>query len=515
MAVIIAVAVMTTAMPVRAASFGNSAPGANVSAGLSANFKRGSRFNLTEAGTMQSLCAYLDFAGGGSEPQDVRLALYRDANGVPGAKVVDSDKQTFTINATAGWKCFDTALYPIAAGAYWIVIHSGGNGALVRDHFAPGTANWYGNADVFSDGASNTFGAGNAGTGTLSVYAQYYSASENLLHTFGKTTIGANPSKGLAVDFKRASSFTVTEPGQLTAFSVYLDGLGGGSGSEFISVGVYGDANGAPGHKVTQSQTSYVQSGTPGRWMTLPAVPALLQPGRYWIAILSTGAGGVARDYADPTGGWAGNAEPSHELPYSFGATSVGTGAISVFGLYKPGTTTLLKLGKTTVGGTPSKGLSANYVRGGGVSLGAESGVATALYAYLDGNGGAAGSQQVMMQLYSAYAAEHSIYKIGESAIVTIPAGTPPGWVRFPINAAYINEEQSYLVMIDSGNNAGVVRDYGDNVPPYPAWIGTSDGGFPGYGDFNYYPSGYPNPPPAPSYSTTELSVYLEYFVPR
>ena len=37
-----------------------------------------------------------------------------------------------------------------------------------------GAANWYGlSDDLFSDGASNPFGTGSSGNGTLSVYATY------------------------------------------------------------------------------------------------------------------------------------------------------------------------------------------------------------------------------------------------------------------------------------------------------------------------------------------------------
>lgn len=499
-------------VPARAATFGFPTPGASVSSGLTADFKRGSRFTLTEAGTLQSLCAYLDFAGGGAGPQQVRLALYRDASGVPGAKVVDSDSRSLTTSSPVGWTCFDTALYPIAAGSYWIVIHSGGAGGLVRDYFAPGGTNWYGNADAFGDGAASTFGSGNAGTGTLSVYAKYFSSSENLLRTFGKTTVGANPSKGMTADFKRASSFTLTEGGELQAFTVYLDGLGGGTnGIQYIQIALYRDANGAPGGKVTESIELQhgVVVGAPARWMTFPAIPALVEPGRYWMAIVTTSWEGTGRNYSDPTGSWAGNANLCCTPSFSFGPASIGTGTISVFALYKPGFTGLHQFGRTDAGRQPSKGLSANYARGSSFTFNPnDRGVLTALYAYLDGNGGATGSQQVRMQMYAANAEEHDIFLRAQSEIVSIPAGTPPGWMRFPVNA--VDLAGNYIIMIESGNNAGVVRDYGDGPPAN--WTGVTDGGFPGVAQF--FDPGTHEPGPVTGGDVT-LSVYGEYFVPR
>src|SRR5688572_16784685 len=76
--------------PAHAATLGQTAVGTIPSAGLTANFKRGSKFALAEAGTIESVCAYLDGNGGVSGNQEVRFAVYRDTNGVPGQKVGQS-----------------------------------------------------------------------------------------------------------------------------------------------------------------------------------------------------------------------------------------------------------------------------------------------------------------------------------------------------------------------------------------------------------------------------------------
>ncbi len=88
---------------------------------------------------ISSLNAYLDAFGGGGIPQSVRLALYTDANGVPGSKVVESVEKTFKANYPPAWEPFETPTVIVPAGKSWIVIHSANTGGVVRD-YADGTA---------------------------------------------------------------------------------------------------------------------------------------------------------------------------------------------------------------------------------------------------------------------------------------------------------------------------------------------------------------------------------------
>jgi hypothetical protein len=165
--------------------FGRNTVASSTSAGMSANFKRGSWFTLSETGTVTSFSAYLDGNGGGSGPQDVRVALYQDANGVPGNLIAQSSTVTVTSGMVPQWVNFPvppTSVLP--AGKYWMVLQTGGyTGALAPGANNPGvarnygdtsgTGGWYGNSDMFWDGASNPFGTGTSGSTTLSVYASY------------------------------------------------------------------------------------------------------------------------------------------------------------------------------------------------------------------------------------------------------------------------------------------------------------------------------------------------------
>ena len=71
------------------------------------------------------------------------------------------------------WVTFTAPATPLDPGAYWIVIHTGPTGGVARNRGDGTASNWYGNPDAFADGASNPFGAGTSGTGTLSVYVKY------------------------------------------------------------------------------------------------------------------------------------------------------------------------------------------------------------------------------------------------------------------------------------------------------------------------------------------------------
>ena len=156
----------------RPKKFGKTTIGTGMSM-LDADFKRASKFTLSQNGRLVALHAYLDGAGTGvGASQPIRMSLYADNAGVPGAKVVDSTAKTINAGAAAGWQKFTVSNVPLNAGTYWISVHTGTPGEIIRlGREAP--ANWYGANDLYSDGAANPYGAGFTSTTTISVYATY------------------------------------------------------------------------------------------------------------------------------------------------------------------------------------------------------------------------------------------------------------------------------------------------------------------------------------------------------
>jgi len=463
---------------------GRTTVGTIPSAGLMGNFKRAARFTLAAPGTITVLCAYLDGNGGVSGFQRVRLALYTDNNGSPGRKVFETREWSIFSGDQARWFCntqaseyVGEALTPVAAGSYWIAIHSAGTPGVIRD-FADGAANWFGNADSFDDGASDTFGAGSRRTGTMSVNAQYIPNSE--LRTAGRAVIGSKPSKGMTPDFKRGSGFTLSERGRLYAVSAYLDGRGttDESAQSTFRYSIYTDANGVPDTKVYEGITQYLRGASMPAMYTEHTVvgcrpcAVTLDPGRYWLVVhtgIFSGPGGVIRNYGDGTpGNWYGNSDAFADgATEQFGPGTAGNGTITAYISYQPGLITSGQLGRTKPGTIPSKGLKANFSRASLFFLTDYAGpTLTGLHAYLDGLGRTSGSQKVRMVIYGhcrdPRCMPEGFFKIAESQELTITAGTPPRWFDFAVPAVALDAAiPEYQIAIQSGDTAGVVRDYG------------------------------------------------------
>lgn len=470
-------------------TFGRTDVGSTPSSGLTANYKRGSKFTLGAQATLASLSAYLDGNGGSSGTQDLRMVLYKDANGVPGAKVAESNLVTITAGQAPAWVTFSVSPVTLAPGDYWIVIHSGDTAAVARDYGGDGAANFYANDDLFSDGASDPFGSGSSGTGTLSVYATYYPVNAK---QFGRTDVAGTPSSGLSSDFKRGSKFSLSEQGELLGLSAYMDGSGGAAGSQDVRMDLYQDANGVPGAKVAESSTIAITDEQAAGWVSFPTSQVSLAPGAYWIVIHSGDAAGVGRDYGDGAANWYGNTDTfSDGASDPFGGGSAGTVTLSVYATYVPSQT----FGRTDIAGTPSQGLTADEKRGSKFSLTSQ-GTLVSLSAYLDGNGGATGSQDLRMDLYQD---DNGVpgAKVAESSIVSIAAGRAPGWVSFSTPNVSL-AAGTYWIVIHSGATAGVARDYGDGADN---WYGNSD----------TFSDGASDPFGTGSAGTGTLSVYATY----
>jgi hypothetical protein len=513
LAALVAIATVTSA---QAEEFGHLGLDDGVpSSGLSGDYKRGSRFALSQPGVLNMMKAYLDGYGGPQTGhQDITMVVYADANGTPGAKLAES--APLKINAQSGtqWYEFYTSAVPLPAGNYWLVLHSAGNtggstAGIVRDYGSTRAgSNWYGNADAFSDGAASPFGAGGLGNVELTVKANYLRTS--LLDFAGRATVAGTPSGGLAPNMKRASRFTLPGPGRVLELAAYLDGNGGASGSQTLRYVLYRDSGGAPTSIVAESDEITIHAGQAASWVSAHIPPQDLTAGDYWIAIHTGATGGVARDYGDGAANWFSNADTySDGASVSFGSGTAGTVTLSAAALYVPRPLQAQTLGRTTIAATPSSGLSSNYMRGGifGAVPIIDDGVITAFWAYLDGMGGASGSQQVRAAFYVDYQTRQiPAVKMYESETVTIPAGMSARWVRLPLKAPVsITQNPAYWVMLETGGTAGVVRDYGDGEAN---WLGFADS-FADGGPADFLPGD-----PGQSQGTVTMSMYIEYAVP-
>jgi hypothetical protein len=504
----VALLMLCAIAPTHAATFGRTQPGTLASDGLTGNFKRATRFTLSASGTVTELCAYLDGGGAtGNQYQSVRFALYADANGVPGAKLTESGGDIIVARYDAAhWECAETKGWiPLSAGNYWLAIHSDAPTGLVR-YYYDGPSNWYGNADPYSDGASNPYGAGEKRPGTISIYAVYTPQAQ--LHHAGRTAAAPSQSSGLRAEYKRGSSFSLTEAGRVNAITMYLDGKGGASGAQSVGFGLYADAGGAPGSLVTYWWIyEPIQAGMPGQWLTAKVPPTVLAPGRYWLIIYSGGTAGVARYYADGAGNWYGSpANPIEPFSKQFGAGSAGDGTLSAFISYEPGQFVSHSFGASSVGSAlePVKG---DYLRGSRFTLTESNASITSINVYADGKGGAAGSQQFRFVIYSDDPVSHQPRNgVVGSEPFTIAAGKAAGWVKVPVFLPAKAAPGSYWIMLHSGGTPGVARLYGTGSGN---WLGSTKTFSEGE-DEPFNPSGQ-----VVDQGTTTLSFSATYAVPQ
>jgi len=227
----------------------------------------------------------------------------------------------------------------------------------------------------------------------------------------------------------------------------------------------------------------FFRTSWPASWVTEtlhPAFALTLEAGRYWVVFHTGQTSGVIRNFADGSGNWYGNADTySDGASAQFGPGNAGNGTISAFISYRPGTITEDTMGRTDIGTSPSAGLSANTSRWSVFSLNYENPPLTGLHAYLDGKGAVTGSQKIRMVVYGLYANSLTSYyeKLAQSQDVTITAGMPPQWVNFPVASVPLNSRYpQYLLVLQTGDTAGVIRDYGDSRPePTGNWYSLAD----------------------------------------
>jgi hypothetical protein len=161
---------------------------------------------------------------------------------------------------------------------------------------------------VYSDGTDDSFGSCDAGNGTISGFLSFEPGDFTNGGLIGNLagSAGATPSSGMSANFIRVSKFTVTDPDASMRFVyAYLDGLGGGTGTQPVKIVVYDDS---PGHKlVGESYPIDVTAGAAPRWYvtTLPT-PVRLPPGDYYMGYFTGPNAGVARNYSTPTPNWLG-----------------------------------------------------------------------------------------------------------------------------------------------------------------------------------------------------------------
>jgi hypothetical protein len=113
---------------------------------------------------------------------------------------------------------------------------------------------------------------------------------------FGTSAIGGFLS-GFSNDSTLVNKYSVSSDVRVTKLSMYLDGLGGATGSQNLKGVIYSDNGGQPASLIAASNELQITSGSAGDWRDLPfSSPVTLKAGTYWIGAIVGGTAGVARD---------------------------------------------------------------------------------------------------------------------------------------------------------------------------------------------------------------------------
>ncbi len=149
--------------------YGQTVPGSLWSGGQVVDRKRAARVTVTSGGTLVSGSIFLDGNGGAAGTQLIRLALYSNNNGAPGALIATTSQFSVSSGSAGKWYSAPFNARPLPAGTYWIAEHTGGTPGVSRNNGTTGT-NYYMNADGYSDGAASTFGPGYGGSVTMTMH---------------------------------------------------------------------------------------------------------------------------------------------------------------------------------------------------------------------------------------------------------------------------------------------------------------------------------------------------------
>lgn len=138
-----------------------------------ADTKYASSVTLPVRAAINDVRAYI--AGQGSGTTNMKAVIYSDSSGSPNAVVATSTATSIDGTVTApGWKVFSfSSRVELAAGTYWIALHN--ETGTVANLYRGATANAIAyNADVYSGGAADPFGATSLTTGPLAAYGTFY-----------------------------------------------------------------------------------------------------------------------------------------------------------------------------------------------------------------------------------------------------------------------------------------------------------------------------------------------------
>ncbi|HEY2181784.1 MAG TPA: S8 family serine peptidase, partial [Solirubrobacteraceae bacterium] len=165
-------------LPPSPPTFGKTSVGAS-SESFAADRKRVNRYALPSAGSVTKLSVYLSPTSTAGQ-QVLKGIVYADSNGAPGALLGVSEQLTFTSTSSTGWYDLNfTSPLKLAAGNYWIGVITGATANVAGYRFDTVASSRDINANTYTAGPSNPFGAVSVESQQTSLYATYTTGPTN------------------------------------------------------------------------------------------------------------------------------------------------------------------------------------------------------------------------------------------------------------------------------------------------------------------------------------------------
>ena len=230
-----------------------------------------------------------------------QLSVYATkSNGKPGALVAQTAVGTLTANS---WNSLPLTATLAANTQYWLMYNTDASGPtfnnMAYDHDEQGVGTY----------APRTFGTWpstypTSPTMTDQRFSLFVSYTPSAAIPPVPTALFGNPAVEPNLDSNSAGraeafQFTATNSATATGVRVYLNAT---NQADTVTVGVYSDANGAPGTLLGQATSTTPVNGT---WNTvaLPGNVTITQGTTYWLAILSPRQHGTIGFRDKATGG--------------------------------------------------------------------------------------------------------------------------------------------------------------------------------------------------------------------
>ncbi len=172
--------------PTGTATVGTGSIGPN-SDSMSADRKRANRYTLSVPATVSSLSMYLAPTGTAGS-QVLQGVMYADDGGLPGSLLATTTSLTYASSQAAGWYVlpFGTPV-SLPPGPVWLGVISGGSGNVAGFRWTPVAGSRAANANAYTAGASNPFGAVSTDAEQMSLYATYSSTGPSTAPPFAVT----------------------------------------------------------------------------------------------------------------------------------------------------------------------------------------------------------------------------------------------------------------------------------------------------------------------------------------